>query len=76
TTSGRGYIYFRHLPVRRSLGEGGWPGYIRSATCLAPAINNKIALMEEPTGSRLEYRVRAVNKGGESSPSNTVSVVL
>jgi hypothetical protein len=34
------------------------------------------ALKNEPTGSRLEYRVRAINKGGESSPTNTISVVL
>jgi len=43
---------------------------------IASAINNEIALKNEPTGSRLEYRVRAVNKGGESLPSNTVCVVL
>lgn len=43
---------------------------------IATALDNKISLMEEPTGIRLEYRVRAVNKGGESSPSNTIAVVL
>ena len=30
----------------------------------------------QPRGVQLEYRVRAINKGGESSPSNTISVVL
>jgi hypothetical protein len=40
------------------------------------AIDNKLALKTEPAGLRLEYRVRAVNKGGESSPSNTISVIL
>jgi hypothetical protein len=39
-------------------------------------INNEIALKTEPTGLRLEYRVRAVNKGGESPPSNTITIVL
>ena len=43
---------------------------------IGSAMDNKISLMEEPTGSRLEYRVRAVNKGGESPPSNTITVVL
>ncbi len=43
---------------------------------IATALDNKISLTEEPTGIRLEYRVRAVNKGGESYPTNTVSVVL
>jgi hypothetical protein len=43
---------------------------------IATALDNKISLIEEPTGSRLEYRVKAVNKGGESSSSNTISVVL
>ena len=48
---------------------GPW-GHITSA------INNQIALKNEPTGSRLEYRVKAINAGGESRPSNTVCVVL
>jgi len=47
-----------------------WWGHITSA------IDNKIALKNEPTGLRLEYRVKAINKGGESFPTNTVCVVL
>ncbi len=43
---------------------------------IASAINNEITLKTEPVGSRLEYRIRAVNAGGESMPSNTVCVVL
>ena len=43
---------------------------------IASAINNEITLKTEPIGLRLEYRIRAVNKGGESCPSNTVCVVL
>jgi hypothetical protein len=48
---------------------GPW-GYVAST------INNQILLQNELTGWRLEYRVKAVNKGGESSPSNTVCVML
>jgi hypothetical protein len=48
---------------------GTW-GYIASA------IDNKIVLKNEPTGLCLEYRVRAVNKEGEVSALNTISVVL
>ena len=62
---------------RRQIDSNGQPqasfgpwGYVVSAT------NNKISLKTEPTGSRLEYRVKAVNKGGESYPSNTIFVVL
>jgi hypothetical protein len=29
-----------------------------------------------PRGPQLEYRVKAVNVGGESIPSNTLAVVL
>ncbi len=43
---------------------------------ITSALDNKISLTEEPTGVRLEYRVKAVNKGGESSPTNTICVVL
>ena len=43
---------------------------------IATALDNKISLTEEPTGIRLEYRVKAVNKGGESMPSNTIAVIL
>jgi hypothetical protein len=38
--------------------------------------NNEIALKNEPTGSRLEYRVKAINKAGQSKSSNTIAVVL
>ena len=43
---------------------------------IASVIDNEISLKEEPTGVRLEYRIEAVNKGGESMPSNTIAVVL
>ncbi len=43
---------------------------------ISSTINNEIALKNEPTSSRLEYRVRAVNKGGQSYPTNVTSVIL
>jgi len=48
---------------------GPW-GHVASAT------NNEISLKTEPVSSRFEYRVKAVNKGGESPPSNSIAVVL
>lgn len=38
--------------------------------------NCEINLVDQPDNIRVEYRVKAVNAGGESMPSNTVSVVL
>ncbi len=40
------------------------------------ALESKETLMNQPRGVQLEYRVKAINTGGESLPSNTVSVVL
>lgn len=38
--------------------------------------NTEINLTEQPDSVRVEFRVKAVNAGGESMPSNSVSVVL
>jgi hypothetical protein len=38
--------------------------------------NTDINLTEQPDTIRVEYRVKAANAGGESMPSNSVSVVL
>lgn len=40
------------------------------------AIESETSLINQPRGPQLEYRVKAVNVGGESIPSNTVAVVL
>jgi len=32
--------------------------------------------MNQPRGQQFEYRIKAVNTGGESPPGNTVAVVL
>ncbi len=70
--------FVRYYSVQRryvqSNGDGQAP--VSPWGHIASAINNQIILKNEPTGSRLEYRVRAVNKGGESPSSNTVCVVL
>ena len=43
---------------------------------VSTSLSHKINLSEQPRGGQLEYRVKAVNTGGESPPSNTVAVVL
>ena len=40
------------------------------------ALESEAMLMNQPRGLQLEYRVKAINTGGESLPSNTVAVVL
>jgi len=42
----------------------------------ATALNNEAKLTKQPTGCKLEYRVKAINSSGASMPSNTVCVVL
>jgi hypothetical protein len=43
---------------------------------LATAIETESTLVDQPQKTELEYRVIAINKAGEGSPSNTVMVVL
>ena len=43
---------------------------------IATAIETESTLVEQPKGAELEYRVIAINKPGEGSPSNTVMAVL
>jgi hypothetical protein len=40
------------------------------------SLNTEIDLTDQPRGPQLEYRIKAINIGGESTPSNTVAVVL
>jgi len=54
---------------RRQRPEGAWQD-------VATAIETESTLVEQPKGAELEYRVIAINKSGEGSPSNTVMAVL
>ena len=40
------------------------------------ALETEASLTGQPRGPQLEYRIKAINTGGESSPSNTIAVVL
>lgn len=62
-------IQRRQMAVKDGDEQGRWQQ-------VASAINNKILLKDQPVGQRLEYRVKAVNKGGESPPSSTITVTL
>jgi len=54
---------------RRNRDNGSWSD-------VATAIISEATVVEQPQKQELEYRVIAVNKAGEGSPSNTAMVVL
>ena len=54
---------------RRNRPSGPWEN-------VATAILSEITLVDQPEKTELEYRVIAINKAGEGTPSNTVLVVL
>ena len=59
------------------IGSGRWQyTYEVTNLSLTPAIETEATLVEQPKGVELEYRIIAINKAGEGSPSNTVMVVL
>jgi hypothetical protein len=43
---------------------------------VATAIETEATLVDQPKKKELEYRIIAINKSGDGSPSNTVIVVL
>ena len=55
--------------MRRERPAGAWED-------VATAVISEATLVEQPKGKELEYRIIAVNVGGESIPSNTVAIVL
>lgn len=65
------YQVYRREVKPSSNGDGWHPA--------GTAMENEITLKHEPTDSplrRVEYRVTALNRSGESVPSNTITVVL
>ena len=54
---------------RRNRPEGAWQD-------VATAIETEAALVEQPKGAELEYRIIGINKAGEGPPSNTMMAVL
>ena len=63
----------RELTIDETGDDGGNRGRWRQA---AISLETKVSLKRQPRGVQLEYRVKAINKAGESQPSNTIAVVL
>jgi len=67
----RTYIIERRELAQDDGGDRG--GEWRQA---AISLETKASLKDQPRGVQLEYRVKAINKAGQSQPSNTIAVVL
>ena len=65
----RSYIVERREQAPGGGGFGDWHQ-------IATALEREITLEDQPLDQRLEYRVIAVNVGGASAPTNSVTVVL
>ena len=63
-----------YIVERREQPAGG--GEFGAWAIVGTALNNEINLTGQPCRVQLEYRVKAVNAGGESMSSNTVAIVL
>ena len=63
-----------YIIERRQQPEGG--GEFDNWQQTGIALESEAAIMNQPRSVQLEYRVKAINTGGESVPSNTVAVVL
>ncbi len=71
---GSGGTVRTYLIERRAQPEGG--GEFGEWSQAGIALESETMLLNQPRGPQLEYRVKAVNTGGESIPSNTAAVVL
>ena len=65
----RNYIIQRRCQIEPS-------GKFTSWILVQITFDTQINLNNQPTGSQLEYRVKAANTAGESTPSNTAMVAL
>ncbi len=61
-----------YIIEKRQADQGSFGDWQLEAT----TIDKKIHLTGQPKGIQLEYRVKAVNTAGTSTPSNTAAVVL
>jgi hypothetical protein len=71
---GSGGTVRTYVIERRDQPEGG--GEFGEWSQASIALESQAILMTQPRGPQLEYRVKAINTGGQSPPSNTVAVVL
>jgi len=71
---GTGGAVRSYLIERREQPAGG--GEFGAWHQVATALESETTVTDQPRGVQLEYRVIAVNIGGNSIPSNTVAVVL
>ncbi len=71
---GSGGTVRTYIIERREQPAGG--GEFGAWAQVGIALETETTLTNQPRGPQLEYRVKAVNAGGESVPSNTAAVVL
>ena len=71
---GSGGTVRTYVIERREQPAGG--GEFGSWAQVGIALETEATLSGQPRGQQLEYRIKAVNAGGESIPSNTAAVVL
>lgn len=74
TANGSGGPVRTYVIERRKQPQGG--GDFSNWLPVGSALETKATLTGQPRGVQLEYRLKAINTGGESVPSNTAAVVL
>lgn len=72
--TGTGGMVRNYIVQRREQPVGG--GEFGPWSIEGTSLNNEINLLDQTRGIQLEYRIKAANTGGESTPSNTAAVVL
>jgi len=53
-----------------------WPKAAPNTSASQTTRIPEATLVDQPKGKELEYRIIAINKSGDGSPSNTMMVVL